>query len=225
VFELILPSAVASATRREDDADEAVFPGEEAAIENAVEKRRREFVTGRACARAALAQLGLPPQAVPSGSRGAPQWPDGIVGSITHCEGLRACAAARSTDLVTVGIDAERDEPLPEGVLRDIALPEERTMLRDLARERSGLNWDRLLFSAKETVYKAWYPLAESWLGFEDAIVSIDPAGAYSVRLLIPGPTVGGRVLTGFTGRWAAEEGFLLTAIARGTDEVAPPAF
>lgn len=216
MFERILPASVAVATTQEDSVGEALFPEEEAAIGNAVAKRRREFATGRACARAALAKLGVPPQAVPSGPRGAPQWPAGIVGSITHCDGFRASAAARSSDRVTVGIDAERDEPLPDGILGDVTLPEERAMLRQLTRENPAVNWDRLLFSAKESIYKAWYPLAESWLGFEDAIVSIDRSGAYAGRLLIPGPTIGGRVLTGFSGRWLAEDGLLLTAIALG---------
>ena len=47
-------------------------------------------------------------------------------------------------------------------------------MLRRLAHEDSTVAWDRLLFSAKEAVYKAWYPLAERWLGFEDALIAID---------------------------------------------------
>jgi 4'-phosphopantetheinyl transferase EntD len=214
VLERILPASAAVAVRGNDSLGAALFPGEEAALGEAVEKRRREFVTARACAREALAKLGIPPQAVPTGPRGAPQWPAGIVGSITHCEGYRGCAVARSVDLVTIGIDAERDEPLPPGVLGDIALAEERQMLKELTHQDPALNWDRLLFSAKEAVYKAWYPLAESWLGFEDAIVSIDRAGRYSARLLIPGPTLGGRVLTDFEGRWTAGEGLLLTAIS-----------
>jgi 4'-phosphopantetheinyl transferase EntD len=75
--------------------------------------------------------------------------------------------------------------------------------------------WDTLLFSAKESVYKAWYPLTGKWLGFPDARVTIDAAnGAFEARLRVPGPTVGGRVLTGFTGRWLARDGLLLTAVA-----------
>jgi 4'-phosphopantetheinyl transferase EntD len=180
-----------------------------------VEKRRREFTTARACAREALERLGQPSQPIPSGPRGEPVWPQGIVGSITHCDGYRACAVARAADLTTVGIDAEPNQPLPDGVLGDIALPEEREMLRGLAREEPRVFWDRLLFSAKETVYKAWYPLARRWLGFEDAAVVVDRASnTYSARLLVPAPSVGGRELTGFAGRWAVRGGLVLTAIA-----------
>lgn len=210
----ILPAVAAVADVRGDLPDAILFPEEKEAIGRAVEKRRREFRTGRACARAALAQLGIEAQAIPSGPRGAPRWPLGVVGSITHCDGYRACALARSTDLVTIGIDAELDAPLPDGVIDDIALPEERRALALLAAEEPGVSWDRLLFSAKEAVYKAWFPLAERWLGFEDARVEIDrERRSFSARLLVPGPRLEDRELRGFSGRWLARDGLLLTAI------------
>jgi 4'-phosphopantetheinyl transferase EntD len=225
VLEEILPAGAAVVATREDSPDGALFPEEEAAIGRSVEKRRREFITARACAREALARLGLPPQAIPPGPGGAPQWPVGIVGSITHCEGYRACAVARADDLATIGIDAERNQPLPDGLLGDIAMPRERTMLRALARDEPKVCWDRLLFSAKEAVYKAWYPLAGRWLGFEDAIVDVDRSGrAFSVRLLVPGPQLGGRELTGFSGRWMVRDGLVLTAIALGARHDGGPA-
>lgn len=215
MFDEILPSSVAVVATRADILDAPLFAEEAAIVERAVDKRRREYTTGRACARSALAQLGLPPQAIPTGPRGAPQWPDGVVGSITHCDGLRASAVARTTDLATVGVDAERNEPLPVHLLGDIAMPEERTRLEMLAREDPRVSWDRLLFCAKEAVYKAWFPLAERWLGFEDAIVTLDPVGeTFSARLLVRGPMLNGRELTGFSGRWLIRDGFVLAAIA-----------
>ena len=92
----------------------------------------------RACAREALARLGVPAQPIPTGSRGEPLWPDGIVGSITHCDGYRACAVAAAADWLTIGVDAELDESLPDGLIGDIALPEERRWLEQLARGRAG---------------------------------------------------------------------------------------
>jgi 4'-phosphopantetheinyl transferase EntD len=215
VLEQILPPGVAVVATREDILDQALFAEEEPVVDGAVEKRRREFATARACARMALRRLGEPAQAIPSGPRGAPQWPAGIVGSITHCAGYRACAVARDTDLATLGVDAEPNEALPDGLLGDIALPEERDRLAALARDEPGVSWDRLLFSSKEAVYKAWFPLAGRWLGFEDATVVIDRlAGTFSARLLVPGPLLGGDELTGFSGRWLARDRLLLTAIA-----------
>src|ERR1039458_9943593 len=107
VIEEILPHAVISVEALNDPPNVALFPAEEAAVGRPVEKRRREFTTARACARKALAQLGLPPSPITNGERGEPRWPAGVVGSITHCDGYRACAIARSTEMVTIGIDAE----------------------------------------------------------------------------------------------------------------------
>lgn len=214
MLERILPSsAVVVATTGEREVE--LFAEEETAVGNAVEKRRREFVTARACARAALARLGHPEQSVPAGVRGEPLWPAGVVGSITHCTGYRACAVAPASELLTIGVDAEVGEPLPAGLIGDIALPEERRWIERLSAADPMVSWDRLLFSIKESIYKAWFPLARSWLGFEDASVVVDPAeGTFSAHLLVPGPTLGEGKLDGFSGRWLAADGLLLSAVA-----------
>jgi 4'-phosphopantetheinyl transferase EntD len=200
------------------DEDCALFPAEEAVIARAVEKRRREFVTGRWCARRALATLDLPPAPIVPGERGAPGWPPGIVGAITHCAGYRAAVVARTTEIVTCGIDAEPNEAVPEGVLDAISLPHERAWVAELGYSHRSVSWDRLLFSAKESVYKAWFPLAGSWLDFTEARISVVPDaerhGTFQAELLVPGPVLpGGRPLTGFTGRWLVDRGLVLTAI------------
>ena len=75
-------------------------------------------------------------------------------------------------------------------------------------------SWERLLFSAKESVYKAWFPLTGKWLDFEEAELDIDPfGGTFDARLLVPGPEVHGSVVRGFTGRWMVEKDLILTAI------------
>jgi 4'-phosphopantetheinyl transferase EntD len=214
-IERILPSAVIAVEAREDALDAWLFPEEQLVVDKAVDKRRREFTTARACARAALEKLGVPPVPIPSGERGEPQWPAGVVGSITHCGGYRACAVAHASQIVTLGIDAEPNAPLPEGLVGDIARTEELPLLRRLEQERPQVHWDRLLFSAKEAVYKAWFPLTERWLGFEDAMVAIDPReGTFTARLLVSGPSVEGRTLTGFSGGWTVNDGIVMTAIA-----------
>lgn len=215
MLERVLPAGVAVAATSDDLLDASLYPEEEAAVDRAVEKRRREFVTARACARKALARLGLPEQAIPVGAKGEPLWPAGVVGSITHCSGYRACALGHAADLLTIGVDAEVDEPLPGGILPDVALPGERRSVHGLALIEPEINWDRLLFGIKESLYKAWFPLTGRWLGFEDASVEIDRRHhTFFARLLVPGPRVGERELTGFSGRWLAANGLLLAAIA-----------
>jgi 4'-phosphopantetheinyl transferase EntD len=219
MIEKILPPAVVSAETRVDDPYQQVFPEETAIVARAVDKRRCEFGSARACARTALAELGVEPVAIPVGERGAPEWPPGIVGSITHCDGYRGAAVAHSRDMLTIGIDAEPHELLPSGVLETVSLPAERVMLRELAAAAPGTCWDRLLFCAKESVYKAWFPLARCWLGFQDARITICPTeGAFSADLLIPA-SAGDGVPSGFTGRWLVRDGLIVTAIAVPTHE------
>jgi 4'-phosphopantetheinyl transferase EntD len=195
-----------------------LFPEEQAAIARAVDKRRREFTSVRACARRALAELGQPPVPLVPGERGAPQWPAGITGSMTHCDGYRGCVLARTPGIASVGLDAEPHLPLPDGVQDTIALPAERDHVAELASARPEVCWDRLLFCAKESVYKAWYPVTRRWLGFEEAAITFaagdggsadagTSAGPFTARILIPAP------ITGFTGRWLCQGGHMLTLI------------
>ncbi len=210
----ILPPGVAVHEVFGDLPDVVLFPAEEAAIAKAVEKRRREFATARACARAALATLGLPSVPIVPGVRGAPQWPSGVVGSITHCAGYRACAAAHERDVRTIGMDAEPHEKLPDGVLDAISFPAERARLAELTAAVPAVCWDRLLFSAKESVYKAWFPLTGRWLGFEEAAVDFDPVRqTFTAQLLVEGPMVNGIELTEFEGRWVVSSGLVAAAI------------
>src|SRR5690606_31729729 len=198
----ILPPYVVAVDTTDDPPDAFLFPEEEAVISRAVDKRRREFTTGRFCARRALELLGEPPVAIPTGARGEPLWPPHVIGSIAHCDGYRGAAVAAESAAAAIGIDAEPNGRLPDGVLSTISLPEERDLLRRLADRDPGVRWDRMLFCAKEAVYKAWFPLAGRWLGFEDAVISLRPDGTFSARLKVTGPTVNGRRLTGFSGRW-----------------------
>ena len=85
-----------------------------------------------------------------------------------------------------LGIDAERNAPLREGVWEEVAHGRERE-LRDGG--SGGVpHLDAVLFSAKEAIFKAWYPLTGRWLGFGDAELSIDPSGTFTARLLVPPP-------------------------------------
>jgi 4'-phosphopantetheinyl transferase EntD len=215
MIEQILPSKVAAAESFGDDPAAMLFPQERAVIARASEGRRREFATARACARMAMTRLGLPEAAVLPGLRGAPQWPEGVTGSITHCAGYRAAAVALTRDVISLGVDAEPNEALPDhGMLKLIALEEERIRLGELAAGTPGICWDRLLFSAKESVYKTWFPLARRWLGFESANIVIDVReGRFTARLLVPGPVVRGTPLTVLSGRWLVDQGLLMTTV------------
>ncbi|MFJ1968357.1 4'-phosphopantetheinyl transferase [Streptomyces sp. NPDC087903] len=221
MIEELLPGSVVTVEAHGDEGpqDDFLYPQEAAVVAQAVPKRRREFAAVRSCARQAMDKLGVPPQPVLPGERGAPRWPAGLAGSMTHCDGYRAAALVRATDLASLGIDAEPHLPLPDGVLPTVSLPEEEDRLGRLTREHPHVHWDRLLFSAKESVYKAWFPLTGLWLEFTEADIEVfvtpgeRPGGGFRAELLVPGPLVGGRRLGSFEGRWTVRHGLVATAV------------
>lgn len=210
----VLPAAAVTAVRFDDDGAGPLHPDEEPAVAKAVATRRAEFTTARRCARDALTALGAPVGAVPVGEKRSPVWPAGVVGSITHTAGFRGAAVAWSTDLRSVGIDAEQHGPLPDGVLEAVSAAGERDVLARLAAEHPGVHWDRVLFSAKESVYKTWFPLTGRWLGFEEAFLTPGADGTFHAQLLVPGPVVDGLTVSEFHGRWAVRGEHVVTAIA-----------
>ncbi|AZZ81969.1 4'-phosphopantetheinyl transferase family protein [Gordonia alkanivorans] len=216
MIEQLLPSGVASAEAFDDPPGLIAMPAEQALIGKAVEKRRREFTTVRHCARQALGQLGYDPVPILKGDKGAPIWPAGIVGSLTHCDGYRAAIVAHAMGVRSLGMDAEPHDALPDGVLEHTSLPAEREVL---ATRPAGLHWDRLLFCAKEATYKAWFPITKRWLGFEDALITFeqtaDTSGTFVSRILIdPAASDGGAPVIEFHGRWLVERGIITTTIA-----------
>ncbi len=211
MIERILPDGVAAAEVLGDDPSARLLPDEERLVAKAVESRRREVTIARTCARRALTELGRPRTAVLSGPKREPLWPEGVVGSITHCKDYCAAAVAEHDEVLTVGIDAEPAGALPAGVLDQVSSAGERDLLRALPGDET---WDRLLFSAKESVYKAWFPLTGRWLGFEDAFVTIDAERrSFRAELLVDPPTVSGATLNGFDGRFLFERGLVISAI------------
>jgi 4'-phosphopantetheinyl transferase EntD len=208
----LLPPVVACRETAGDVLSGPRFDAEESVIAEAVGSRRREFVTARACARLALSDLGVTVGAIPRGPGGCPVWPARLTGSLTHCTGLRAAAVGWRRQLDGIGIDAEPAVPLPPDVLDLVADRHERAHLAQLATGDSTVPWDGVLFSAKESVYKAQYPSTGRWLDFSDVRVIIDPAGSFRVSIR-PGDAGSAAVeRAAMSGRWAVDGGLLATA-------------
>ncbi|AYG84624.1 4'-phosphopantetheinyl transferase Npt [Streptomyces hundungensis] len=215
----VLPPWAAGAARADDVAG-PLFAGERALCAGCGPRREGEFATGRWCAHRALARLGVVPVEVGRGARGEPLWPPGILGSISHCTGFRAAAVCRSRDALALGIDVESDAPLPARVRSRLIRAEEAVRVR---LEPAG---ERLLFSAKEAVYKACSALGEDAGAPPLAGIRIEVAPRDH------GPGAGGRFaarvpeatgLTGlgrpvFEGRWHHSHGLVVTScvIVRG---------
>jgi 4'-phosphopantetheinyl transferase EntD len=220
MIETLVPGA-ACAEMFLDVPESTMFSIEAAVVADAVAERRREFGTARYCARQALLQIGVPAVPVLPDVDGAPRWPAGVVGSITHCQGYRAAAVARSSEVCGIGIDAEPHAAMPPEALDLIRRDEERAHLLALEDADPSLHWDRILFCAKEAVYKAWFPLTRRWLDFADVSTTLHPDGTFWTRLCVRGSRVAGLDLDVFGGRWMVGRGLVLAATSVGPSPAA----
>ncbi len=159
--------------------------------EKGADRRNAEFVVGRYCARSALSQLRPHDVSTPIGIRAdrGPHWPDGIVGSITHCAGFAAALVAEEAEYWGIGRDTEPllKESIGKEVGPWVALPDEvETVSRAL--ELDDLTALTLIFSAKESLFKCLSPRTGIFFDFSEARVEEGDRQkqTYRIRLLRP---------------------------------------
>lgn len=169
----ILPQGIIAAGGPVSDLQEPLAAGEEAALARARAERRADFTAGRTAARRALAGLGLPASPLPRDPRGPAVWPSGVIGTISHGAGWALAAAARRGTFAGIGIDIEAAQSFVP--LEEIALPDEIDALGHLD--------PVVLFSAKESAYKAQFHLTGRLLGFHDLRVTFTD-GTFTATLL-----------------------------------------
>lgn len=190
----VLPKGAAAAWA-DPRRDHGLWDGEY--LPNAVETRHMEFSAGRAAARQAMAQLSVAPQAILHGKDRAPIWPQGITGSISH-SASDCLAVVWLAHQQGIGIDLEPATPLEAALWPVILRPEERDALQDT--DDPALQAKRI-FTIKEAVYKAQYPLSRRLFGFDAISVSLqaDQPMRFSARFLQRAvPFRIGDALTGF---------------------------
>jgi 4'-phosphopantetheinyl transferase EntD len=179
-----LPLPVGVGIRLASEPAPPLYPAEEQALgPRAVEGRRAFFALGRAAARDALRELDpSEPGAIPRGSGGEPLWPEGIVGTISHSRELAVAVVGGRRDYVGLGVDVEDlgRGPSPRAA-RLVCRPSEMKWVDP----ESGTVRLALLFSAKEAVFKALYPIEGVWLGFADAELTwLADGGGFEARVL-----------------------------------------
>ncbi|HEX2762571.1 MAG TPA: 4'-phosphopantetheinyl transferase superfamily protein [Allosphingosinicella sp.] len=156
-------------------------------------KRRREFLAGRACARAAMTALGCPAQPIGMKADGGPLWPEGLVGSISHTSDHCIAVVGKSERFRSIGVDLE----VAMGISPSVAT----VVLTDAELDSYGAD-DRVttLFAIKEAFFKAYHPLAGVLIDFRDVEVDILPDGmSWCARLVDPvsAGMLGRRTMTG----------------------------
>ena len=207
-LENLFSSSVVAIENRGVTVDESFLSEEEQSyLENVSQNRRREFTAGRECAQLAMETLTITPSQVPAGEKGEPIWPATVVGSITHSRGYAAAAVAKTSEFRTLGLDAEIDEPLPEKVLSRIGDREEKEWVQKV-KGSNYLHPGKILFSAKEATFKAWYPVTHQWLGFQEAHIDFhSDENTFTVQIQKKGP------FKKLFGKFAIQQGIILTAI------------
>lgn len=136
------------------------------AVETFHPKRKDEFLLGRLCAsKAHELCTGRELLSLPANKDRSPDWPTNVVGSISHNQSLVGAAVAHSSDLLGVGIDFEVMGRTKLELAKQIRSPGDINKHPKLSDEELLT----LIFSCKETLYKALYPSVKKFFGFEDA--------------------------------------------------------
>jgi len=161
--------------------EDSVLYGEEKELtQNLNAKVRELFCMGRHAAHLGLQLLGSKNLEIKRGPKREPIWPKGFVGSIAHTEGLAIAAVAKRELVVGLGVDVElcsRDFRMP--LEEKVASPLEQKWIL----EKPEFKRERLLAlcSAKEAVFKAFYPLEQVYLNFLDAELKVSQRGFQGV--------------------------------------------
>lgn len=152
-----------------------LFNEELPVIKTAAQLRRNTFSSGRSCARAVMLEAGLPISALPRCNDGSVQWPEGLLGSLSHTNDWAVAAVAVSAmcEAKSIGIDLERIKPLDDGVIKLIATPSER---EELTSSSSPVWHSMALFSIKESLYKCLARDFGQFIDFQDVQIN-DLAG------------------------------------------------
>jgi len=213
----LFPSGVAAFEAQGHYTDDLLFDTERPCIAHAVESRVHEFIAGRICARAALAQLGHPPVAIPVAADRAPIWPSGFTGSISHANGYCVAVAARvkhagqKKGVTALGVDVEQVGQVLPTIWSQLMCEEEIARLHALD-ERDRDVSATLIFSAKEAFYKVQHTLTGGWVDFGDATILLSE-NSFVLRLTNANLAIA-QLARSFEGRFSVGSGRVITALA-----------
>ena len=152
-------------------------------LRNAALKRKAEFVAGRVVANDALRMLGYTDFSIAIGPHRSPCWPENVVGSISHCDEMAVAVAEGNERWAGIGVDVQEllmQDDL-DAVLGVIATAQEHALLAAL--QLSLAHQLTLIFSAKESLFKALYPHVKRYLDFSDATLVCASQSQLTFRL------------------------------------------
>lgn len=206
ITELFDGLALTNATGLSGSEDD-LFENERTLIANAGDKRKREFISGRVMARKLMAELGRPEQALLNREDRTPIWPEGVIGSISHCDDFCAVAIASTDQVQSLGLDVEPDSPLEDELISELAFGDEIAWIEANGEFDRGRRL-RMLFVAKEAAYKCQFPLTGASLEFSDLAVDFAPdCKTFTARLTNPAKF--NSIWSNIHGRLLIREGYI----------------
>ncbi|MBF0431851.1 MAG: 4'-phosphopantetheinyl transferase superfamily protein [Fibrobacteria bacterium] len=171
----LFPSEVILVLSQQSKNESVLLKDELSLVTGYSEKRLQEFSTGRWCARNALKQLGHKPVSILKNDKGAPIWPQGFAGSISHCKGMYGAAVANTRRYRSLGFDVEhlQTRSQEKAIVKYICTEKELERLCLLS-GKNLIKESRAIFSIKESFYKCLAPLVQKYFGFKYAQVQIN---------------------------------------------------
>ena len=138
-------------------------------------KRKSEFSQGRMCAHQALSKFKLESEPIlRNKDTKEPCWPKEILGSITHSGKYAAAAVGMVGDISGIGIDLEcLSRVVDFNICRHVCVEKEMKWLKSLTPDQANRGL-RIIFSAKESIFKCLFPISKTYLYFKDATVTVD---------------------------------------------------
>jgi 4'-phosphopantetheinyl transferase EntD len=207
-LEGLFPAEVSCVFSDDPPGNFLLLPDEVDSTLNMRPRRLAEFTHGRACARQALTKLGYPECPIPVGQNRAPTWPGGVVGSISHSRECAAAVVTHRNDFSGLGVDLEVSEPLDEPLLSMICRPEEIELLDNQAEK---LYFAKIIFSAKEAVYKCIWPTILRFVDFHEIEIQLD-TGARSFRARAHSEQLPADLIGNIRGRYADSSSLIVSA-------------
>lgn len=184
--------------------DPPPLPSAPPSLVGAIEKRRREYLTGRHYAALALQALACPTTVVGRNPDRSPIWPTGHCGSISHTDTLCGAIAARCDTVSSLGLDIEQSASVTPELVDMICS----------AKDDAGGYDPTVVFCAKEAFYKAWHPLARTFLDFHDVRISVLDSSTLRADVVSPGKKAVMPEISSAVGRFAQQSSHVLAAFA-----------
>lgn len=144
------------------------------------QKRKADFILGRCAARRACKMLGITPLPILRADDDAPAWPEGIIGSIAHCDDIGVSVVSTCGSYQGLGIDFEKRSDRPLKVLGRIANPDEATSAKNSSDPATTA---LIIFSVKEAVYKALAPICKRYIAFSEVSLLWDDKNLSKIEI------------------------------------------